>query len=109
MLISRGFVASDEGKAIYRSDEGTGGRRNADGSIVTFGDLDKYHDNCKCYAVPIFSREQLTADIFEVNRRYGELWPSVTEGLGGKDAISKWRRYFREEAKSQKSQVAAAA
>jgi len=103
MLISRGFVAKS---SMYRSSEGTG--VNADGSITTYGDLDLYHDNCQCYAVPIYAREQLEGDFFALNRKYGELWPEVTKGLGGNAAISAWRLFIRNEAKSQKSQVAAA-
>lgn len=109
MLISRGPVLKENGRepSIYASNEGTGLKAN--GEIVTYGDLDLYHDNCHCYAVPVFSLEQFkTADVFALNRRYAELWPVVTEGLGGEDALSAWRRFIREEAKSRKSQEAAA-
>lgn len=86
MLISRG--------PVYRSAEGTGPE-------VTFGDLDKYHDNCNCYAMPVFSREQYdSSDLYELNRKYQELWPEVTRGLSGKAALSAWRYFVRQEQKA---------
>lgn len=111
MLISRGPVykgTKDEREgSLYRSSEGTGPK--ADGTIVTYGDLDLYHDNCQCYAIPVFSIQQFSkGDIFALNRKYADLWPIVTKGLGGDAALSAWRRFIREEAKSQKSQEAAA-
>ena len=108
MLISRGPVLKyGRPSGLYRSAQGTG--QQADGTIVTFGDLDLYHDNCHCYAVPIFSMEQYNSDpLFALNRKYAEQWPQVTQGLGGKSAVSAWRRFIRQEAKSHKSQEAAA-
>ncbi|MEU9605451.1 hypothetical protein [Streptomyces sp. NPDC048057] len=90
MLISRG--------AVYRSAEGSGAMASG---IVTFGDLDKYHDNCHCYADPVFSREQYNrSSAYELNRRYEELWPEVTRGLAGKAAVAAWRRFIRQEQKA---------
>lgn len=90
MLISRGLV--------YRSEKS-----------ATYTDGDKYHDNCHCYAMAVFSREQYSeSDLFALNRKYAELWPIVTKGLGGDAAITAWRRFIRQEAKTQKPQVAAA-
>ncbi|MET9861968.1 hypothetical protein ABZY93_22125 [Streptomyces smyrnaeus] len=79
MLISRG--------PVYRSE------RSAE-----YGDGDKYHDNCHCYAEPVYSREQYNSSpLYALNRRYGELWPQVTRGLSGKAALSAWRRFIRTE------------
>lgn len=79
MLISRG--------AVYRSK-----------SSAEFADGDKYHDNCHCYAEPIYSREQYnSSSAYELNRRYSALWPKVTRGLSGKAAVSAWRRFIRRE------------
>ncbi|QMP84553.1 head maturation protease [Streptomyces phage Endor2] len=79
MLISRG--------PVYRSEK-----------TAEYGDGDKYHDNCHCYAEPVFSREQYrNSDVYALNRRYEELWPQVTKGLSGKSAISAWRRFIRTE------------
>ncbi|MFI5863555.1 hypothetical protein [Streptomyces sp. NPDC051546] len=82
MLISRG--------PVYRSS------RSAE-----YADGDKYHDNCHCYAEPVFSREQYaSSSTYELNRRYEELWPKVTRGLTGKAAVSAWRRFVRQEQKA---------
>ncbi|MEX1655523.1 hypothetical protein ABZ960_20440 [Streptomyces pseudovenezuelae] len=82
MLISRG--------PVYRSQ-----------SSAEFADGDKYHDNCHCYAEPVFTREQYSSSpAYELNRRYEELWPKVTRGLSGKAAVSAWRRFVRQEQKA---------
>ncbi|MFJ6893583.1 hypothetical protein [Streptomyces hokutonensis] len=82
MLISRG--------PVYRSQ-----------SSAEYADGDRYHDNCHCYAEPVFSREQYNGSpTYELNRRYEELWPKVTRGLSGKAAVSAWRRFIRQEQKA---------
>ncbi|MDX3525083.1 hypothetical protein P1P75_01085 [Streptomyces sp. ID05-39B] len=82
MLISRG--------PVYRSS-----------ASAEYADGDKYHDNCHCYAEPVFSREQYSSSsTYELNRRYEELWPKVTRGLSGKAAVSAWRRFIRQEQKA---------
>ncbi|MGW1040034.1 VG15 protein [Streptomyces sp. NPDC002547] len=82
MLISRG--------PVYRSQ-----------SSAEYADGDKYHDNCHCYAEPVYSREQYASSpAYELNRRYEELWPKVTRGLSGKAAVSAWRRFIRQEQKA---------
>lgn len=82
MLISRG--------PVYRSE------RSAE-----YADGDKYHDNCHCYAEPVFSSGQYSSSsLYELNRRYEELWPKVTRGLSGKAAVSAWRRFIRQEQKA---------
>jgi hypothetical protein len=79
MLISRGPVYKSSRSAEY-----------ADG--------DKYHDNCHCYAEPIFSRDQYAgSSLYALNRQYAGLWPTVTKGLSGKAALSAWRRFIRRE------------
>lgn len=84
MLMSRG--------AVYRS------KRSAERD---YNDGDLYHDNCWCVAEPVYSREQYDKDPrFDLNRKYAAEWPKVTRGLGGKDAISAWRRHIRESSKS---------
>ncbi|MEU8621413.1 hypothetical protein [Streptomyces sp. NPDC048623] len=92
MLISRG--------AVYRSQK-KAGPSLADLESGTYADGDKFHDNCNCYAEPIFSREQYgSSDLYELNRRYEALWPKVTKGLSGKAAVSAWRRFIRQEQKT---------
>jgi hypothetical protein len=83
MLISRGPVYRSEGSAEY-------------------SDGDKYHDNCHCFAMPVYSRDQYkSSDLFELNRKYAELWPVITRGLSGKAAVSAWRRFIRAEQKTR--------
>jgi hypothetical protein len=73
-------------------------RSTAPQKSAEFADGDKYHDNCHCYAEPVFSREQYkSSSAYELNRRYEELWPKVTKGLTGKQAVSAWRRFIRQE------------
>lgn len=80
MLISRGL-------SLYSS-EMTALTRARDGEL--------FHDNCQCAALPVYSTEQYRADTnYDINRLYGEWWPEVTEGTGGKTAVALWRKFFR--------------
>lgn len=89
MLISRG--------PVYRSEQSA----TLKGGAATYEDGDKYHDNCNCYAMPIFSREEFSrSSLFALNREYGDAWPRVTRGLSGKAAVSAWRRYIKTQARS---------
>ena len=75
MLISRG--------AVYKSAKAA-------------GDHDKYHDNCRCVAVPIFSLEQYDSSLFDLNREYAALWRDRISGqFTGDEALSEWRRLLR--------------
>jgi hypothetical protein len=89
MLISRGFV--------YKS-------------AKTAGDQDLWHDNCHCYAIPVFSLRQYESEkLFALNREYQTLWNThIKDKYSGDEALTEWRRLIRERAKSQKSQEAAA-
>ncbi|WIM95777.1 hypothetical protein ACTOB_007907 [Actinoplanes oblitus] len=79
MLISRG--------PVYRS------QRSAE-----YADGDRYHDNCHCYAEPVFDRGQYASSrLYALNREYQELWPKVTKGLSGKAALRAWRRFIRQQ------------
>lgn len=89
MLISRG--------AVYRTQKAA----TLKGGASSYEDGDKYHDNCQCYALQIFSEEQLTSSLFDLNREYAEAWPRVTRGLSGKAAVSAWRRYIKSTRDSQ--------
>lgn len=84
MLLSRGFT---ERSGMYRS------RVTASKNEVG----ESFHDYCNCVAVPIFFKSQLDSPLFELNRRYAEEWPRVTQGLGGADALSVWRKHVREQ------------
>jgi hypothetical protein len=88
MLISRGIV--------YKS-------------AKTAGDSDLWHDNCHCYAVPVFSLSQYEGELFALNREYHALWNKhIKDKYSGDEALTEWRRLIREKAKSQKSLEAAA-
>lgn len=83
MLISRGPVY----RSTFTASTPEGG---------SFEDGDKYHDNCNCYAMPVFSKiDWETNPAYALNREYAEMWPKVTKGLGGKAALTAWRRYIR--------------
>ncbi|MFI0985032.1 VG15 protein [Streptomyces exfoliatus] len=78
MLISRG--------PVYKSRES-----------ATFNDGDRYHDNCHCYAMPVWNRDQYqSSELTALSRQYEALWPEVTKGHTGKDAVSVWRRFVRQ-------------
>jgi hypothetical protein len=77
MLISRGLV-------LYRD--------ALSAEVARDGDL--YHDNCQCYAEPVFAKSQYReSEIYHLNRLYGEQWPIVTDGAGGKVAVGRWRKF----------------
>ena len=80
MLISRGVI-------FYKS--------KASAEFKSDGDL--YHDNCHCYAEPVFTMQQYASEMFALNRQYETEWPDVTKGLGGKDALNAWRRYINKQ------------
>jgi hypothetical protein len=86
MLISRGVI-------FYSSAE-SGGFATSDANKRAEGEL--YHDNCNCVAEPVYSMSHYENDpLFALNRDYSNLWPVVTKGLSGKEALTAWRRYFR--------------
>lgn len=106
MLISRGFTPKKDGGlkvgALFSSKASAtvkgGGDRN---SSDTYDDGDLYHDNCNCTVVPVFDKAwAMDSPLLDLNREYAKLWPIVTEGLGGKSAMTAWRRYFREKQKA---------
>lgn len=90
MLISRGVA--------YKTARTAGGGQYDDG--------DKYHDNCNCYAEPVFSMEEYeNGERFALNRRYASEWPKVTEGLGGRDALNEWRSHIRRQQRAARSRA----
>ncbi len=89
MLMSRGVV--------YKSE-------------ATAGDQDLWHDNCHCFAIPVYSIHRFwNEDLFAQNREYKALWNEhIKDKYSGTDALNAYRRLIRNRAKSQKSQEAAA-
>lgn len=82
MLISRGFD--------YKSYEAAGGNGSSEVR-------EKFHPNCHCVAVPVFSDAQYeNSPLFALNRKYFDLWDEVqASDTPGKDALNKWRNYLR--------------
>lgn len=76
MLISRG--------AVYRTAQ-----------TAQFSEGDLYHDDCNCYAEPLFTDAQYDDSAFDLNRLYEEWWPEVTRGTSGKYAVALWRKFHR--------------
>ena len=95
MLISRGIV--------YKNAKSAGSSLDSEGNPVE--DQDKYHDNCRCVAVPIFLDAQRDSPLFELNRYYAQLWKTEIKdkGLG----ITEWRRLLRDLAKQQEQDTPA--
>lgn len=92
MLISRGFV--------YKSAKSGGG----DGTE----DLDKFHANCHCVAVPVFSLEQFKdSELFNLNRELRQIWNEARRLHGGALSLEQWRRYWRLRTRNLAVQAAA--
>lgn len=94
MLISRGPVYRSEASASFK------------GGAAVYSDGNTYHDNCHCYAVPVFGVQQFdNSELFDLNRKYAEEWPRVTRGLSGKAALSAWRYFIRQQQKDLRGQA----
>ena len=95
MLLSRGFTPAS---GLYTSEQRAGG---------PYEGPDRYHDNCQCYAQPVYGMSQLDNDPrFALNREYAELWPVVTKGYSGKGALNAWRRYITKQQKALEVEAA---
>lgn len=89
MLISRG--------AAYGSEE----------SATQSEGGDQYHDNCHCYAIPVYSKEHYDRDsTFDLNREYDALWAEFTEDYEGDDVLSGWRKFIRQRNDPAQAQAA---
>lgn len=90
MLISRGVIfknGKSRLKNLYISKR-SAGDPEAGGK--------EYHPNCHCISEPVYGLEQFNnSDLYDLNRKYAKLWPEVTAGLDGKQALAAWRRYIR--------------
>lgn len=53
-----------------------------------FSDGDRYHDHCRCHAVPLFKEEEEPFSVQELYAFYLE----ATEGTSGREAIKAFRR-----------------
>lgn len=98
MLISRGLITYSSAEAAQHQGRGQ--------------EEDKYHDNCHCVAVPIFSTEQYTSSpLFALNREYDRLWQNGDKerGLRANPSLSQWRAYFRRTEKQRNTTTTAQA
>lgn len=71
----------------------------------------KFHDNCHCVAVPIFSMAQYrNSSLFALNREYAKLWQAgdPARGLPKRPSLSVWRSYFRQHHTNKSAAQAAA-
>lgn len=86
MLISRG--------AVYQSKKSAG--------LAIYGDGEKYHTNCYCYAEAVFSKAQYnSSDLYALNRQYERDWPEVAKKLKkGQSMSDAWKEYIRTNGKS---------
>lgn len=83
MLISRGPVYKSAKTATQTTEGG------------------QYHGGCNCIEVEVYSIEQYNEDPrFDLNRELQGEWPEVTKGLGGKAALSAWRKHIRQKFKA---------
>lgn len=90
MLISR--------RVLYKS-AFTAGKGQRDVGLPPFlGDgMFKFHDNCKCTAVEVYSDADFKSHSkYAPNRYYGELWDKHIKGrYSGSDAINEWRKLLK--------------
>lgn len=84
MLMSRG--------PVYGSHRGAEGFYNEDTE-----EWEKYHFNCHCSAVSVYSqREWLTNPLLADNRMYQQEWNKVIKGkYSGDAALSEWRKHVK--------------
>lgn len=83
-MASRGAVYHSETDATRV----TGGQRGRPRGIRAKGDF--YHDDCRCFAVPVFDGDQ---GLPQLNRDMEKAWADSTAGLSGKAALSAFRAH----------------
>jgi hypothetical protein len=86
MLISR--------QILYKSDFTAGKGARSDGRIFLGDGLFKFHDNCHCVAVPVYSDADFKSNPkYAENRRYWALWEKYIKGkFSGNEALNEWRK-----------------
>lgn len=92
MLISRG--------AEYKS-AAAAWKRTSDGN--------RYHDHCRCIAVPIFTNEAFDASRFDQNRELQALWKTqiADKRLSGVKARQAWNEFIKTKYQSAAADPAA--
>ena len=79
MLATRG--------AVYKSDSTAG--RTANEKFVGEGEF-KYHNHCRCIAVPVFGVYEKTAEA----RAWTRQWHDLRRELGYSPSLLQWRQEF---------------
>lgn len=83
-------------RVLYRSAATAGkGRTESNSGKTLLGDgLFKFHDNCHCTALEIYSDEGFGSQSkFAQNRKYAALWDEhIKDKFSGSDAINEWRK-----------------
>lgn len=73
--------------AIYKSEETAG--REANSQFIGEGDF-KFHDHCRCHAIPVFTHYRLTPEI----ARWTAQWDRLRRENGGSLTLDRWREAF---------------
>lgn len=85
-------------RVLYKS-AFTAGKGQRDVGLPQFlGDgMFKYHDNCHCTALAVYTDEDFTSNSkYAQNRYYGALWDKHIKGkFSGPDALNEWRKLLR--------------
>lgn len=99
MLASRGFVymsgASATGTTarISQKDNEVGPVDREGNDRYSGAGIRIFHDNCNCY--PIYRWvDETEMPLPELNSYFQEMWPVVTDGETGVDALNAWRRWL---------------
>lgn len=89
MLISR--------QILYKTAFTAGKGERVDGRVFLGDGMFKFHDNCKCVAVPVMSDAGWRTDPkYAQNRYYNDLWMNNISGkYGGDLAMNEWRKLLR--------------
>lgn len=87
MLASRGFVYKNKKVATKSYKD----RIQSDGTMGF--SVGAYHPNCACTAIPRWESVGEN-DVPELNAYLEEMWPKVTDGYSGVDAMNAWRRWL---------------
>lgn len=103
MLISRGFM--------YKSTASAEGKTSSAASVLAgeAAEGDQYHDNCNCYAKPVFSRAEYQREEYALNRELEALWKKEIKGrYSGREARRVWNALIRERYRNTTSRAQAA-
>jgi hypothetical protein len=91
MLISR--------RVLYKSEMTAGLGPREDGRVFLGDGLFKFHDNCHCRAVEVFSDVDFMSNPkYAQNRKYADLWDRhIKDKFSGREAINEWRKLLQRE------------